>query len=68
MVGRKNMTENCEYKEICEAYKRYSSHPELSLYVWLTDNCDKLNIGICVNRENYQSEENNHLDKIVFNN
>ena len=50
------MIECCEYLDICETHKIYSAHPELSLYVWLTDNCDKLNIGICKTKEKYQKE------------
>jgi len=50
------MTEGCEYRKICEAYKIYSSHPELSLYVWLVDNCDKMNVGICVSKEKFREE------------
>lgn len=59
------MIKDCEYKEICKAYKIYSSHPELNIYLWLADNCDTLNIQKCVNREIYQA--GNKLEKDVQN-
>ena len=57
------MSEGCEYRGICEAYKVYFSHPELSLYNWLKNNCDKMNIGICANLEKFK--ETNKLEKDV---
>lgn len=57
------MIGGCEYREICEAYKIYSSRPKLPLYVWLTNNCDEINIGICVNREKFKEE--NKLEKEI---